>query len=146
MRCVIQRVKKASVCVEGNIVSSVEKGLLVLLAVASDDTENDAVKTAKKISDLRIFSNKEGKFDHSVKEINGEILLVSQFTLYGDASKGRRPDFSYAADHGKANMLYEKTKEELIKEGLKVKTGVFAAEMEVNLINDGPVTVIYDTK
>ncbi len=145
MRCVIQRVKSAEVQINGSVHSSIGKGLLVLLAVEKDDLPEDSLKTAQKISQMRIFSNSEGKFDHSVKDIKGEILLVSQFTLYGDASKGRRPDFARAAGHQKAQELYEKTRESLEKEGLAVKTGVFAAEMLVKLENDGPVTIIYET-
>lgn len=146
MRCVIQRVKNAEVRINGYKYSSIEKGLLVFLAVEKDDLLEDSLKTAKKISQMRIFSNSEGKFYYSIKDIKGEILLVPQFTLYGDTSKGRRPDFARAASHKKAQELYEETAKALGREGLVVKTGVFAAEMLVKLENDGPVTVIYETK
>ncbi|GAB4031622.1 MAG: D-aminoacyl-tRNA deacylase [Elusimicrobiota bacterium] len=145
MRAVIQRVNSASVSIEGKIYSSTEKGLMVLLGVGENDSEKDALKTAEKIANMRIFSNNAGKFDLSVKDIGGEILLVSQFTLYGDASKGRRPDFSRAARPVEAEKLYKLTASALEKEGLKVKTGIFQAEMKVSLENDGPVTVIYET-
>lgn len=146
MRAVIQRVSSAQVDIESKTHSRIERGLLVLLAVSQEDTIQDAFKIAKKISEMRIFSNQDGKFDYSVKDLKGEILLVSQFTLYGDASKGRRPDFTKAAGHKKAKELYEKTKEALQEQGLSVKTGVFAAQMLVRLENEGPVTIIYDTK
>lgn len=144
MRAVIQRVNIASVSIEKKIYSSIGKGLMVLLGVGENDVEKDALKTAEKIANMRIFSNEAGKFDLSVKDIGGEILLVSQFTLYGDASKGRRPDFSHAARPAEAEKLYKLTAAALEKEGLKVKTGIFQAEMKVSLENDGPVTIIYE--
>lgn len=145
MKAVIQRVNFASVEIGGHIYSSIKKGLLVFLAVKEDDEINDCIKMADKISKIRIFSNEDGKFDYSVEDIKGEALIVSQFTLYADASKGRRPDFTRAAVAQKARELYEKTIDELIKRNISVKTGVFAADMLVKLENDGPVTIIYET-
>ncbi len=145
MKAVIQRVNFASVEIEGRIYSSIKKGFLVFLAIGQEDKIDDCIKMADKISKLRIFSNENGKFDYSIEDIKGEILIISQFTLYGDASKGRRPDFTKAAIPQKARELYEKTVNELIKRNLPVETGIFAADMLVKLENDGPVTIIYET-
>ncbi|MCX5785194.1 MAG: D-aminoacyl-tRNA deacylase [Elusimicrobia bacterium] len=141
MRALIQRVKRSDVSVEGKVRSSIGAGLLVFVGVGKDDDENDARFLAGKTANLRIFSNAEGKFDLSLLDIKGEALVVSQFTLYGDASKGRRPDFTQAARPEQAIPLYEYFISCLKGLGLSVKTGVFAAEMEVTLVNNGPVTI-----
>lgn len=121
-------------------------GLVVLLGVGEGDARDDADLLAEKTANLRIFSNSEGKFDHSVLDTGGEALVVSQFTLYGDASKGRRPDFTAAAKPAEANELYQYFVSALEAKGVPVKTGVFAADMEVEIVNDGPVTILLDTK
>ena len=146
MRALIQRVKQSAVAINGKEHCSIGAGLLIFLGVGQDDTENDSMIIADKISNLRIFSNAGGKFDLSLRDVKGEALVVSQFTLYGDASKGRRPDFASAARPEKAMPLYERFAGRLAESGLTVKTGVFAAEMEVSLTNDGPVTIWLDSK
>lgn len=145
MRAVIQRVKRASVTIEGKKYSEINQGYLVLLGITHNDSEKDIKYLKDKILNLRIFSNSEGKFDYSIKDIKGEILIVSQFTLYADSRKGRRPDFTQAAKPEIAKKLYLEFIEEIKKENIPVKTGVFGAEMEVELINDGPVTIILDS-
>ncbi len=142
MRAVIQRVKEASVTVGGSIVGKVSQGLLVFLGVGEGDTVSDGQYLAEKIANLRIFSDSEGKMNLSCKEAGGEILAVSQFTLYGDCRKGRRPSFSTAASPELANELYLEFIDALKNQGLRVETGVFQAHMDVDLINDGPVTLI----
>ena len=147
MRAVIQRVKKASVTVEGEIYSHIGKGLLVLLGVEENDTEPDAEILAGKISRLRIFDDAQGVMNLSVKEVTGEILAVSQFTLHASTKKGNRPSYIRAAKPEKAVPLYEHFIRCLQKEtGMEIKTGKFRAMMDVSLINDGPVTIIIDTK
>ena len=146
MRAVIQRVSSARVSVEGNLVSSISRGLLVLLGVGKDDEEADAKYLADKTAHLRIFEDEAGKMNLSVSDISGEILVVSQFTLYGDCRKGRRPGFSDAARPPKAEALYEVYTSELADIGLNPQTGVFQAHMEVELINDGPVTILLGSK
>jgi len=145
MRAVIQRVKNAEVKIDGKIVGKIGKGLLVLLAVHQDDTEDKIEKMAAKIINLRIFADEEDKMNLSVKDVGGEILVVSQFTLYGDISKGNRPSFIESAKPDKAVPYYEKFVEKIKVSGLKTATGEFGAMMEVSLINDGPVTIIIDT-
>ena len=144
MRAVIQKVSKSRVTVEGKTKGEIGKGLLVLLGVKKGDTEEQAVKMGKKIANLRIFEDERGKMNLSLKEIEGEVLLVSQFTLYGDALKGRRPSFEKAAPPEQALFLYQKVKEVLKEEGIVTKTGEFGARMEVELINQGPVTIIVE--
>ena len=146
MRAVFQRVSSAKVSVDGEVVSSISSGLLVLLGVSKDDSEADAQYLADKTANLRIFGDDEGKMNLSVSDIDGEILAVSQFTLYGDCRKGRRPSFIAAARPEKAESLYEKYVSNLTNMGLKVKTGVFQAHMDVELVNDGPVTILIDSK
>ncbi|MFN3966749.1 MAG: D-aminoacyl-tRNA deacylase [Endomicrobiia bacterium] len=141
MRAVVQRVKKAKV-----FDREISRGLVVFIAITHTDKEEDAKKLADKILNLRIFPNEEGKFDFSVIDIKGEILVVSQFTLYGDCSKGRRPDFTRAAPPEKAKNLYEKFVEYIKNSGLKVVTGEFQSIMLVEIHNDGPVTLIVDTE
>ena len=144
MRAVIQKVSKTRVTVEGKTKGEIGKGLLVLLGVKKGDTEEQAVKMGKKIANLRIFEDEKGKMNLSLKEIEGEVLLVSQFTLYGDALKGRRPSFEKAAPPEQALSLYQKVREVLKEEGIATKTGEFGARMEVELINQGPVTIIVE--
>ncbi len=146
MRAVIQRVKKAKVIIRGEQVGAIDEGLLVLLGVSSEDTQDDCRYMADKILNLRIFEDDSGKMNRSVKDMGGEILVVSQFTLYGDCRKGRRPSFVSAASPDKATELYEKVIEILRKSGLKISTGVFGEMMEVHLINNGPVTLLLDSK
>jgi len=145
MRAVIQRVKEAEVKISGKTVGKIGKGLLVLLAVHVDDTEDKIEKMATKIINLRIFGDQADKMNLSVKDMGGEILVVSQFTLYGDISKGNRPSFIESAKPDKAVPYYEKFVEKIKVSGLKTATGEFGAMMEVSLINDGPVTIIIDT-
>ncbi|MDQ7773049.1 MAG: D-aminoacyl-tRNA deacylase [Elusimicrobiales bacterium] len=146
MRALLQRVSEASVTVDGSVAASIGPGLLVLLGVGRDDSADDAVSLAGKTASLRIFSNAAGKFDLSVLDAGGEALVVSQFTLYADSSRGRRPDFAAAAGPDKAEALYLDFADALRARGVTVKTGVFGADMEVRLVNDGPVTIWLDTE
>lgn len=146
MRALIQRVKKAAVEIAGATHSRIGPGYAILLGVGEGDTEKDAEFLADKTANLRVFSNSEGKFDHSLLDVKGEALVVSQFTLYGDAAKGRRPDFTRAAKPGEAARLYEYFVKCLEDNGVNVKTGLFAADMTVEIINDGPVTIMLDTR
>lgn len=143
MKVVIQRVKNASVKINNEVYSSINKGFLVYLGVHHDDTLEDVIKYATKVSNLRVFEDNDGKMNLSLKDIKGEILVVSQFTLYGNAKKGNRPSFIEAARPEHATKLYEAFIEHLNKD-FNVKTGVFGANMEVSSINDGPVTIIID--
>ncbi len=145
MRAVIQRVSEASVRVEGSVSGSIGKGLLILLAVHKDDTFEEMKWVSEKCKRLRIFEDEEGKMNRSVEDIKGEILLVSQFTLYGEVKKGSRPSFITSAGPEKAEYMYKEMINYLEKTmNKKIKTGVFAAKMDVSLINDGPVTIIID--
>lgn len=146
MRAVIQRVRQASVQVDGRITGQIQQGLLVLLGVAKDDTEKDIVFIADKIANLRIFEDADGKMNLSVTDIGGQVLLISQFTLFGDCRKGRRPDFTAASPPDMANRLYEKTIIAIKEQGVPVETGIFAAHMHIDSINDGPVTLILDSQ
>ncbi|HDQ44177.1 MAG TPA: D-tyrosyl-tRNA(Tyr) deacylase [bacterium] len=146
MRAVIQRVSRASVTVEGEITGRIEKGIVVLLGVASGDTEAEVLRLADKIVHLRIFENEAGRFDRSLIDVRGEALVVSQFTLYGDCRRGRRPDFTKAARPEIAEPLYERFVRCLREKGIPTETGKFAAMMQVEIYNDGPVTVILDTE
>ena len=145
MRAVIQRVTQASVTVEGELVSNIQKGLRVLLGVTHKDTEKDADYLAEKIANLRIFTDSEDKMNLSLKDVNGEVLVVSQFTLYGDARKGRRPSFINAAKGEVSEPLYELTCKKIEELGFVVKKGIFGADMQVDLINDGPVTILLES-
>ena len=145
MRAVIQLVKKASVTVDGHIVGKIDRGLLVLLGVKKDDSEKDVHHMVEKIANLRIFPDDEDKMNLSVCDIKGKILAVSQFTLFGDCRKGRRPSYSKAAPPEMANTLYELFVDKMGKY-LPVETGTFQAMMEVELINDGPVTLMIDSE
>lgn len=146
MRAIIQKVTSASVTVDSELISEIENGYMILLAVKETDTEKDLDYIKRKITNLRIFEDEEGKMNLSLKDTGGEILLVSQFTLYGDARKGNRPSFTMSAGLQKANDYYEILKDELISEGFKVSSGVFQAHMQVSLVNDGPVTIILDSE
>ena len=146
MRVVIQRVSEASVKVDNQIVGEIGKGLMLLIGVDESDENSDADWLVKKILDVRVFSDDEGKMNHSVKDINGEILCISQFTLISDYKKGNRPSYIKAARPDKAIPLFEYFKDEMKKSGLKTERGIFGADMKVSLINDGPVTLVFDSK
>ncbi len=145
MRAVVQRVSEASVSVDDETVGQVANGLLVLLGVGEGDTEADARYIARKVAGLRIFGDEQGLMNLSVHDVGGSVLMISQFTLYGDCRKGRRPSFTQAADPDEANRLYELTVDLLREGGLDVATGVFQAMMDVSLVNRGPVTVLLDS-
>ena len=144
MRVVVQRVSKAAVTVADEVAGSIGRGLVVLVGVANDDGEEEARFLANKVANLRVFADQEGKSNLSVLDVAGEVLVVSQFTLYGDASKGRRPSFVKAAPPEIAEPLIESFVSFLEKEGLHVETGVFGAMMMVEIHNDGPVTIILE--
>ena len=146
MKFVIQRVKQASVKVEGSVIGEIEKGYLVLIGVSDKDTEAVADKMIKKMIGLRIFEDAEGKTNLSLADVGGSLLLVSQFTLYANCKKGNRPSFIEAGAPDKANQLYEYIIEESKKSVSVVQTGRFGAEMEVSLINDGPITILLDSE
>lgn len=146
MRVIVQRVKKASVKVEGNIVASIKQGYLLLVGFTHEDNSFIVKKVAEKITNLRIFSDENDKMNLAIKEVKGEILSVSQFTLYGDVSGGRRPSFTSSAKADKAKELYELFNEYLDKLEINTKSGIFQSYMEVESINDGPVTVIIDSE
>jgi len=146
MRAVVQRVSKASISINGKIVGQINKGLVILLGVKNGDDQSDAKFLAKKCVNLRIFADNEGKFNLSALEVGGELLAISQFTLYGDTRKGRRPSFVEAAPPEISKPLYEKFVDYLRESGLKVATGEFGAMMLVEIHNDGPVTIILESK
>lgn len=146
MRAVVQRVSQASCRVDGRITGQIQKGLLVFLAAGPDDTQQDMDYIVDKIIHLRIFPDEQDKMNLDVRQIDGAILLISQFTLYGDCRKGRRPDFSSAGRPDAAQALYEQTIAALQKKGIRVQTGVFAAMMEIACVNDGPVTLLLDSR
>ena len=146
MRAVVQRVSRAKVTVDGRTTGEISGGLAVLLGVGVDDTESDAKQLADKIVNLRIFRDRDGLMNRSVFEEGGAVLLISQFTLHGDARKGRRPSFIAAARGDEAKALYERTGAYIQLAGTKVAYGVFGADMSVELVNEGPVTILLDTK
>lgn len=145
MRALLQRVIRANVVVEGSVVGEIGAGLLILLGVAKPDTTTDAAVLADKVLNLRIFPDADGKMNRSLFDTGGSLLVVSQFTLYGDCRKGRRPGFDAAAPAEQARALYESFVEIARRSGLRVETGVFQAHMEVALVNDGPVTLMLET-
>lgn len=145
MRAVVQRVSRSSVTVEQNMVGKIDKGLMVLLGVQEEDTEKDAKYMIDKILNLRIFEDDQEKMNYSLLDIKGDLLVVSQFTLMGDCRKGRRPSFSTAARPEMANDLYEKFVEMARSNGVNTETGQFQADMKVDILNDGPVTLIIDS-
>ena len=147
MKAVIQRVSQASVTVDGELVSKIGKGYLILLGVMDDDTEADAEILAKKTSALRVFEDADGKMNLDIQNVGGEVLAVSQFTLCADVKKGNRPSFIRSAAPERANALYGYFCDKLIENGVSgVKKGIFGADMKVELINDGPVTILYDSE
>lgn len=146
MRAVIQRVQSASVCVDGRMTGKIDRGLLVLVGVGKGDGEKDIAYMVSKLPDLRIFEDASGKFNLSLRETGGGMLVVSQFTLYGDCRKGRRPSFTDAAEPAEAKKLYEQLVFKLREQGISVETGEFQAKMEVHLVNDGPVTILLDSR
>jgi len=145
MRAVVQRVKKASVSINGSIVSQISTGMLILLGISPEDTAQDTEYIVKKCANLRIFDDAQGVMNLSALDIGAEILLVSQFTIMGDARKGRRPSYIGAAAPADAVSIYDEAVKCFENTGLTVKTGVFGAEMEVSLVNDGPVTLLLDS-
>jgi D-tyrosyl-tRNA(Tyr) deacylase len=144
VRAVLQRVSRASVAVDGKVVGACGPGFLVLLGVATGDTPEGADRLAGKVAGLRVFENDEGRFDRSLVDVAGEALVVSQFTLLGDTSKGKRPSFTAAATPDEAEPLVERFSKALSGLGVPVQTGVFGARMQVSLVNDGPVTIVLD--
>lgn len=146
MRAVVTRVLSASVEIEDKIHSSIGSGLLVLVGSEEGDSSSDYHYIADKVTNLRIFHDDEGKMNRSIRDVGGEILIVSQFTLLGDARKGRRPSFIRSGDPGEARSRYEEFLSEFEKEGMPFKTGVFQAEMKVASVNDGPVTILLDSR
>ena len=144
MKIILQKVKKASVSVENKVVGSIDKGYCLLVGVHKESTEEDAKYLAKKVAQARLFEDENDKINLSLKDVGGSILSVSQFTLYADTKKGNRPSFTSAAGAEKANELYEKFNEFLREEGVTVETGIFQTMMEVNIVNDGPITIVYE--
>ncbi|AYZ10553.1 D-aminoacyl-tRNA deacylase [Chryseobacterium arthrosphaerae] len=145
MKIVIQRVSEASVKVDGKIVGEIGKGLMLLVGIDENDEKPDADWLVQKVLNLRIFGDEDGKLNLSVKDISGEVLCISQFTLIADYKKGNRPSFIKAAKPDKAVPLFDYFKEEMAKSGLKTESGIFGADMKVSLINDGPVTIVMDS-
>lgn len=145
MRLLIQRASSAEVRIDGKVHSSIGQGLLVFIGITHSDTPELIPRLAQKLAELRIFSDSNGKMNLSVQDISGGILLVSQFTLYADCRRGRRPDFISAAEPVKAEMLYNLFISELFRYDVHLQTGVFAADMQVHLVNDGPVTIMLDS-
>lgn len=146
MRVVLQRVTEASVKVDGKITGSIDKGFMLLVGFTHDDNIDDINYMIKKIKFIRLFDDKDGIMNIDINDIGGSILSISQFTLYADANKGRRPSYQNAMKYDEANAMYEKFNQMLIDEGFKVEKGVFGGDMKVSLINDGPVTIILDSK
>lgn len=146
MRVILQRVNYANVSVAKKTIGNINKGLLVLLGIEEQDTEQDVLWLSNKIIGLRIFSDEKGKMNYSIKDIEGEVLVVSQFTLFASTKKGNRPSFTKSAKPSTAIPLYENFISRMKKSGLKVETGEFGADMQIELVNDGPVTLQIDTK
>jgi len=146
VRAVVQRVASASVKVESEVVGQIERGFLVLLGVGTDDSDADAVTLAEKIAGLRVFEDDEGKMNLALNDVDGRMLVVSQFTLFGDCRKGRRPSFVDAARPEQAERLYESFVAEVQGQGVQVETGRFQTHMDVSLVNDGPVTLLLDSR
>lgn len=146
MRLVLQRVKKASVFVDNKVVGEIGLGLLVFLGVEQNDDKEDVLWLVKKLLGIRVLSDENGKMNLSLKQVNGSVLVVSQFTLHASTKKGNRPSYMNAAEPNKANEFYEEFILQIKNEGVQVQTGVFGANMQVELINDGPVTIVLDSK
>lgn len=144
MRIVIQRAEKAKVSVDGEVVGQIGKGFMVLVGVGPEDTKQNADFLVNKMCNLRVFEDEQGKMNLSIKDVGGQILAISQFTLYADCKKGNRPSFTGAAKPEQANDLYEYFMEEIRKQGIKVEHGIFGAHMKVDFINDGPVTILLE--
>lgn len=146
MRAILQRVSRAGVRVAGKTVAAIDAGLLALIGVGQGDSERDALQLAERCAHLRIFEDGEGRMNRSLLEVGGALLAVSQFTLYGDARRGRRPSFTEAMDPEGARRLYEVFCEACRGHGVEVRTGIFRADMQVELVNDGPVTILLDSR
>ena len=146
MRAVVQRVKEASLRVDGKLISEIKNGMVVFLGVGKEDNEEDLTKLSKKISNLRIFEDVHGKINLSIKDVGGQILLVSQFTLYADYKHGNRPSFFDAQEPIIAEKMYKNMQKSLQNEGISVKMGVFGADMKISQLNDGPFTIVLDSK
>ncbi|GMA47852.1 D-aminoacyl-tRNA deacylase [Tetragenococcus muriaticus] len=146
MRAVVQRVKNASVSIEDEIVGQIEQGFMVLLGIHKEDTQEDVEYLVKKIAKSRVFEDDNGKMNLSIAAVQGSILSISQFTLYADTKKGNRPSFIQAARPERAVPLYEAFNQGISRQGIPVVTGEFGADMQISLVNDGPVTIIYDTR
>ncbi len=146
MRAVVQRVKSAQVYVDGRLTGGIGNGLLIFIGVGKGDDEKDISYMVSKLPDLRIFEDTSGKFNLSLKDVSGEMLIVSQFTLFGDCRKGRRPSFTDAEEPTTAKDLYDRLIDRLKEQGVPVQTGEFQAKMEVHLVNDGPVTLLLDSR
>lgn len=146
MRSVVQRVKHARVTVDNEVIGQIEQGIMLLIGIEDNDDEKDLEYMTDKVINLRIFEDEEGKMNKSLNDVNGSILVVSQFTLHGDARRGRRPSFIAAARPEKAIPLYEEFIKRLRKNGIRTQTGEFGADMEVLICNDGPVTILLDSK
>lgn len=144
MRIVIQRAEKAMVSVDGEVVGQIGKGFMVLVGVGPEDTKQNADFLVNKMCNLRVFEDEQGKMNLSIKDVGGQILAISQFTLYADCKKGNRPSFTGAAKPEQANELYEYFMEKIRKQGIKVEHGIFGAHMKVDFINDGPVTILLE--
>lgn len=145
MKVVLQRVKHASVTIDGVVHGKINQGYLLLVGITDGDTETEAKKIADKVVDLRIFEDENGKMNLGIEQVQGDILSISQFTLYADCRKGRRPSFTKAARPEISNPLYEKFNDFLTDRGMHVETGIFGADMKVELLNDGPVTIVLDS-
>ncbi len=145
MRVILQRAKRAQVIIDKKTVGAIDKGLLLLVGVTHEDRLQDAELLANKVSNLRVFEDAAGKMNLSIRETGGKVLSISQFTLYADTKKGRRPSFTNAADPESAEKLYHYFNQQLVELGIDVETGVFGASMEVDFVNDGPVTIILDS-
>ena len=145
MRVVLQRVKEASVTIDGNVHGQIQQGYMALVGICEEDNQEIVAKLAKKTAELRVFSDADDKMNLGIQDVNGAILSISQFTLYADCKKGRRPSFVKAAKPDIANPLYEYFNDCIRGYGIHVETGIFGADMKVSLINDGPVTIIFDS-
>ena len=146
MRAVVQRVSRGSVTVSGAVTGEISQGFVVFLGVAEEDTEKDADYIADKVANLRVFEDENGKMNRSIQDVGGSVLSISQFTLYGDCRKGRRPGFTQAAGPEKAKALYDYFTQKVRKAGIRTEEGIFQAEMLVKIDNDGPVTMLLDSK
>lgn len=146
MKAVVQRVKSSKVTINGKIVGNIDKGFNVLFGAEEMDTKKDADYLARKISNLRVFEDENGKMNLSIKDIDGQMLIISQFTLIADTKKGNRPSFVNAMEPKEANELYEYFMKKIEEEGISVKRGIFGEDMLVDIVNDGPVTILFDTK